>query len=36
MAGYLVFLGLFLARGPLAEAAAIAVGLGAVLFSSYS
>jgi uncharacterized membrane protein len=35
MVGYLAFLGLFVARGPLAEAAAIAVGLGAMLFSSY-
>ena len=35
MAGYIAFLGLFVARGSLAEAAAIAVGLGALLFSSY-
>ena len=35
LAGYLTFLGLFLARGPLAETAGIAVGVGSVLFSSY-
>jgi uncharacterized membrane protein len=35
LAGYLAFAGVFLARGPLAEAVAVALGLGAVLFSSY-
>jgi uncharacterized membrane protein len=35
LVGFLVFLGLFVARGALAEASAVAVGIAAVLFSSY-
>lgn len=35
LTGYLAFLGVFLARGPLAAAGGLALGLGAVLFSSY-
>jgi uncharacterized membrane protein len=34
LAGFLVFLGLFVAHGALAEAGAVAVGIAAVLFSS--
>jgi uncharacterized membrane protein len=35
LAGYLAFLGLFAARGSAAETGAVAVGITAVLFSSY-
>jgi uncharacterized membrane protein len=35
LAGYVAFLGLFAARGSLAQAGAVGIGITAVLFSSY-